>query len=105
MRTGTFYKLLLILVLAMPAAAGFAQSSSGFGTIDEVMQDDGYIVIDGKRLVFDSGDVVITYNGEKMRSSFLSPGLSVRYSTDSEGKVKELVLIGPARILDQINNQ
>ncbi len=106
MKTGIISRLVLLLVLASPAAYVSAQVQLGvLGKIDSVMLDDGYIVIDGKRLVVREGDLVITYKGEPFRSSFLNPGLSVRYSTRADGSVSELMLIGPSLRLDRTNNQ
>ena len=98
--------LLLVAALAAPASELAAQALSNVqGTIDEVMMDDGIIVIDGKQLVVRAADLVITYKGEPVRSSFLDTGMSVFYSTRSDGSVSEITLIGPASVLDALSQQ
>jgi hypothetical protein len=102
----TLAKLLMLLTLALPAAYTAAQVSSGVsGKIDDVLLDDGVIVIDGKRLVVRPSDLVITYKGQPVRTSFLDAGMSVLYSTRSDGAVYSITLIGPATVLDALDNQ
>ena len=101
-----FSRLLLLLALMVPTAYVAAQAQSNLqGTIDRVMMDDGFIVINGKQLVVRAADLVITYQGEPIRSSFLTEGLTVFYSTRADGSVSEITLIGPANILGQFGNE
>jgi hypothetical protein len=101
----TLAKLLMLVSLALPAAYAAAQVSSGVsGRIDAVLIDDGVIVIDGQRLVVRPSDLVITYKGQAIRSSFLDAGMSVLYSTRSDGSVYSITLIGPANVLDALDN-
>ncbi len=103
----TFYKLALLLTLAMPAAHVSAQARGNIaGKIDSVvMLDDGYITIDGDQLVVRASELVITYKGNAVRPSVLAEGQTVRYSIRSDGSVSEIMLIGPSLELDKINNQ
>lgn len=103
MTTDILTRLLLVLALTAPAAYVSAQASSIPGKIDSVMVDDGYIVIDGKQMPVRGGDLVITYKGEAVRTSFLAPGLNVLYSTRSDGSVSEITLLGPSNVLDQLD--
>jgi c-di-GMP-binding flagellar brake protein YcgR len=106
MKMRTLPKLVLLLALAIPALPVSAQNPGRIsGEIDEVMLDDGYIVIDGKRLVVRAGDLVITYKGEPFRATFLSQGQTIMYETRDDGSVSEITLIGPSSELDQIRNQ
>jgi hypothetical protein len=99
-------KLVLLAALVLPAAYASAQAAAGLsGTIDEVMMDDGVIVISGRRLVVRAADLVITYKGEPVRSSFLDAGMTVQYSTRSDGSVDQITLIGPAAVLEAIQDQ
>lgn len=99
-------KLLLLLALALPAVHAAAQVMSGVsGTIEEVLMDEGLIVIDGKRLVVRPSDLVITYKGAPVRASFLDAGMTVLYSTRDDGSVSTITLIGPASVLDALQNQ
>jgi Tfp pilus assembly PilM family ATPase len=100
----TLCKLLLALALALPALQVSAQAVRNVsGTIDEFMIDEHYMVVDGKRLVVNEGNLVITYKGEPVRPSLVSRGLTIFYSTSADGSVSEIVLVGPAARLDQIN--
>jgi hypothetical protein len=102
----TLKQLLLLLSLALPATYAAAQVSSGVsGTIESVMMDDGIIVIDGRRLAIQAADLVITYKGQPVRASFLDAGMTVLYSTRDDGRVYSITLIGPASVLDALQNQ
>ena len=101
----TLSKLLLLLALILPAYVGAQQMTAVSGTIDSVQMDDGIIVIDGKRLVVRAGDLVITYKGTAIRSSFLDTGMQVLYSTRPDGSVSSLTLIGPTSVLEALQNQ
>lgn len=101
-----FNVLALLLVLALSALQVLAQAVSNVqGTIDSVMIDDGYIVIDGRQLPIRPADLVITYKGEPIRASFLDAGLSVFYSTRSDGSVSEITLVGPVTVLEGFSKQ
>jgi hypothetical protein len=99
-------KLLLLLALVLPAAyAGAQQMTSVSGTIDSVLMDDGIIVIDGKRLAVRAADLAITYKGVAIRPAFLDTGMQVVYSTRADGSVSTITLIGPAAVLDALQDQ
>ncbi len=99
-------KLLLLLALVFPAAyAGAQQMTSVSGTIDSVLMDDGIIVIDGKRLPVRAADLAITYKGVAIRPAFLDAGMQVVYSTRADGSVSTITLIGPAAVLDALQDQ
>jgi hypothetical protein len=100
------FKILLALMLALPALQASAQPVRDVsGTIDEFMIDAHYMIVDGKRLVVNEGDLVITYKGQVLSPSLVSAGLSILYSTGADGSVTEIVLVGPASRLDRINQQ
>lgn len=104
MNANALSRILLLLALALPAVQVSAQAQSNVrGALETIMIDDNYIVIDGKRLVVREADLVITYKGEPVRASLLSSGMTVMYSTRADGSLSELVLIGPAAELDQLN--
>jgi hypothetical protein len=102
----TLPKLMLLLALTAPAALAQAQPSRGvLGKVDSVMLDDQVIVIDGKRLVVREAELVVTYKGRPVRATFVAEGLSISYSTREDGSVSEITLVGPADVLEQIDNQ
>ncbi|MDG2175711.1 MAG: hypothetical protein P8M72_06235 [Gammaproteobacteria bacterium] len=114
MKKDIILRLVLVLLMVLPTGHIVAQDNrdnrndrdnrSLMGTIDETMQDDGYIVISDTKLAFRSSDVEITYRGNSVRSSFLTQGMQVRYRTRSDGSLSEITLIGPPRLLEEINN-
>ena len=102
----TYARWLLVAALAAPTLALHAQAvSNASGTIEEFMIDEGYMVVDGKRVAIREADLVITYKGETIRPSLVSPGLTIFYSTRADGTVSEITLIGPVTRLEQIDNQ
>lgn len=103
MKTSILSRLALLLILGLSAATHVNAQASINGKIDEVMLDDSYIVIDGKRMVVRAAALVITYKGEPVRASFLSEGQSVMYKTADDGSVSEITLIGPSSELDQLD--
>lgn len=95
----------LLAALMLPGAPLYAQKRDNVqGRIDEVMLDEQYIVIDGKRLVLREADMVVTYKGQPLRASLLAPGMALFFSTHEDGSIRTITLIGPADVLDQINN-
>lgn len=96
--------LVLLASLAMPATELSAQARSNVqGTIDSVMLDDKYIIINGERLPLREDELVITWKGRQLRPSLMSEGMIVFYSTRDDGSVRTITLIGPAELLDQID--
>src|SRR5688500_14249675 len=59
---------MLLASLAMPAAELSAQARSNLqGTIDSVMLDERYIVVDGERMPLREDELVVTWKGEALR--------------------------------------
>lgn len=104
MREFPFLALLVSATCLLPGAVT-AQVESRLGTIDAVMQDDGYIVIDDNTFDLKGGEVSVSYRGREVRLSFLSPGITIRYTTDSDGVITRIELIGPANVLEQLDSQ
>jgi hypothetical protein len=103
MNRSGFFSAVLVLMLALPAGSLMAQQESrvtrSLGTIDEINQDYGYIIVDGNRMEFRDAEVVITYRGMPIRSSLLSKGIRISYTTGRDGSVSNIALIGPTDIL------
>lgn len=101
----TLFTLVQALAFTLSTALACAQGARSIsGKIDEFMIDDHYMVIDGKRLVVNEGDLVITYKGEAVSPSLVSRGLTIFYSTRADGSVSEIVLVGPAARLERLND-
>ncbi|HEY0961776.1 MAG TPA: hypothetical protein VGE69_05405 [Pseudomonadales bacterium] len=95
---------MLLASLAMPAAELSAQARSNVqGTIDSVMLDEQYIVVDGERMPLREDELVVTWKGEALRPSLLKPGMSIFFSTQDDGTIRSITLIGPADLLEQID--
>jgi hypothetical protein len=103
-RSGMLCKLLLVLLIGLPVHAGAQAVSNVLGTLESGLLEGGFIVIDGARLVVRADELVITYEGKAVRNSVLQEGLRVFYSTRADGSVSELTLVGPAEILEQLDN-
>lgn len=74
------------------------------GTIQELGQDDGFIIISGLRLGYANGVTLLTLNGMPMDAADLDVGMVVRYTLDREGTLLRMELLGPnekIRIFDQ----
>ena len=104
--------LLRLLWLLLPATLSVnVQAQTGplspqrNGVLEEVMQDDGYLVISGQRLVYRRPDVKVFYGRREIRPSFLSPGQRVYYRTRNDGSLGEITVIGPDPELDRIDDQ
>lgn len=97
-------KFVLFLALALPVAAVLAQARTNLrGTIELVMLDEQYMIVDGQRLAVREADLVVTYNGAPLRASLLTQGMTMIYSTHADGSVAQITLIGPATLLDELN--
>lgn len=98
----------LSLSLILTPGAG-AQSSAlspqRNGVLEEVMQDEGYLVISGQRLVYRRPDVKVYYGRREIRPGFLNPGQRVYYRTRNDGSLGEITVIGPDPELDRIDDQ
>ena len=96
--------ILMAFLLALPVSATAQDnvlSPLQRGVIDTVMQDDGYIVIDGKRYVWRHADVRISYRDEALPASYLSSGQRIEYRTHPDGSVRTIVVTAPNRSLDE----
>lgn len=109
MKSPLLSRLLLWLVLVAPGVGALGQESGSSalasGTIDEIMQNDGYIIIDGQRIEFRQPDVVITYDNQEVRASFLAKGQRIEYRTRADGSISMITLLGPLGELNEIYNQ
>ena len=95
--------LVLLTALMMPGAQLAAQVRSNVqGTIDSVMLDEQYIVIDGERLTLREADLVVMWKGTQLRASLLEPGMSIFFSTHDDGSIRSITLVGPADVLEQL---
>lgn len=98
------FVVLMIVFLSMTVGQLAAQGPSQTGTIDDINQDEGYIVIDGDTFSYDDGEVSIVYRNEQVPTTVLGAGLRISYRLGQRGNVVEIVLLGPMSRLEQIHN-
>ena len=91
--------------LALLGSAAIAQQALGprSGTVEAINQEEGYIIISAERIPYDEGGVSVVYQGRSVRTTFLTPGLIVNYQLNENGTIGQIVLIGPPRILELID--
>ena len=97
-------RLLLVLLCAVPLSAAAQDGTLAplqRGVIDTVMQQDGYIIIDGQRYEWRNGEVTITYRGQPRRSSILAEGQRIEFRLNPDGSVHSVVVTSPNRSLDE----
>ncbi len=104
--------LAVIKVLLLTSLFGFSSSLSAqgimtrpqTGTIQELWQDDGYVVISGRRVGFDNEIAKIYLNNALKGAEILDQGMVVRYTLDNRGFLLRVEILGPnekLRTLDQ----
>jgi hypothetical protein len=97
-------KTMLALLPALPMSAAAQDSTLAplqRGVIDAIMQQDGYILIDGRRHEWRNGEVTVTYRGQPRRSSILAEGQRIEFRLNPDDSVRSVVVIAPDRILDE----
>ena len=92
---------ILLTVAVTSAAQQITELNSG--TIEAIDQEAGYVVINGVTVPYDEGGVTVRYRERQVRTTFLVPGLVVRYRLNQNGTIGEIVLMGPRSMLEQID--
>ena len=72
------------------------------GMIQELGQDDGFLVISGKRYDYDRQVTVVTWRGSVLDDAHLAEGMILRFTVDGD-MLKEVQVLGPATILEHLN--
>jgi len=99
-------------VLLLSSLFGFAVSVNAqgvltrpqTGTMQEMRQDDGYVIISGQRVSFDNEIVQIYLNDVLRGAEILDEGMVVRYTLDNRGYLLRVEILGPnekLRMLEQ----
>lgn len=65
------------------------------GTIQELNQGDGLIVISGRRYVYSNAMLSVFYDGNLVDSYILDQGMVVRYVVNADLVVTQMELLGP----------
>lgn len=98
---------LLLCLAAMPTGAQSALQSVGgniTGTVENLAQDDGRVVISGRSFGFDDGSTEVYLQGERVNAADLNEGMVVRFTVDSQGTLLRVDILGPfnqTRLLEQ----
>lgn len=69
------------------------------GTLQQLRQDDGYLVISGKQVKFSHGETEVLLNGVQQNAAVLDEGMVVRYTLNAAGVITKIEILGP---LDKI---
>ena len=74
------------------------------GTIQQESQDGGYLVISGQRYDYDNTITLVFLNGEQVEDEVLDEGLVVRYTVDGNGVLTRIELLGPANLIQSLDD-
>lgn len=100
----TLGKLLSILVMGLVVSVGWAQSRQT-GTIDLLQQDAGYVEISGQRYGVEQGRTRVFVEDRELRLHDMDQGMVVAFTTDGDGTLLRIEILGPAeRIRDLDRN-
>lgn len=88
---------MLMFLLSMPAylSAQTVMIGAQTGTVQELRQDDGYVIISSRRVGFDNEIVQIYLNNEPVGGEILDEGMVVRYTLDNRGNLERVEILGP----------
>ena len=88
--------------LAIGASLALAQQGQSVGRVEEINQRAEFIKIDGKDYSFDPYRITLYYKGDVVDSSYLIPGLRVRYNTFADGYIREVHMLAPINIIEMM---
>lgn len=74
------------------------------GTIQAESQDEGFLVISGQRYGYDNRLTLVFLNNEQVETDILDEGLVVRYTTDGNGVLIRIDVLGPANLIQSIDD-
>ena len=94
-----------MVCLALLAFGQAQAQSSALGRIDEISHDAGRVVIDGNEFTFQGDQIEIVLRGQPQRLVALQVGFYVRYTTDANGGIVRVELIGPPQRVNELLNR
>jgi len=79
----------------------FAQAAEGPGTgvIEALQQDEGYLVVSGRRLPFNDEYTRVLHDGRPLAAHYLVRGMVIRYRLGGDGTLQRIEVLGPAELL------
>lgn len=93
--------MLFVCLLVGTALAAEART----GTIEEVRQDQGYVIISGEEYGYSEQETDVYYQQDRLGSQYLIQGMVVRYTVTADGTLQRLDILGPDEILRQLEQQ
>ncbi|GJM12314.1 MAG: hypothetical protein DHS20C12_07170 [Pseudohongiella sp.] len=94
--------LLMALGFTTALSAQGVLSSSQTGTIQEISRSQGYITISGRNYSFDYDVTQVYYDGNEESSDFLNDGLVVRFTTNRDGVLARIEILGPLNLIEAL---
>lgn len=81
-------------------AARTGGNRSFTGVVEFMDEPNQVIGIDDKDLPFDRNRITVRYQGRVVDRNLVYPGLSIRYTLDSEGYLRDVYLLGPRDVIE-----
>ncbi len=96
-------RLLLLMLIALWGApmATLAQDAVQ-GTIEALEQDNGFLVISGRRVGFSDQITHVFWEGAPLGAQWLNQGMVVRYTLNADGVLVRIDVLGPAPMLEEM---
>ena len=88
-------RLLTVLLLGLVVSMGWAQSRQT-GTIELLQQDAGYMDISGQRYSVEQGRTRVFVEDRELRLHDMDQGMVVAFTTDGDGTLLRIEILGPA---------
>lgn len=95
---------LMISSFSVTAQGVLSGARTQTGTIQAESQDDGFLVISGQRYGYDNTLTLVFLNNEQVDGEILDEGLVVRYTTDGNGVLIRVDVLGPANLIQSIDD-
>ncbi len=89
----------LLLVPAQLRAAELGRT----GTVEQLSQDDGFIIISGRRLGYSDELTQVFLEDRQIGAQKLDAGMVVNYTVNADGVIVRMVLLGPADKLQMLD--
>lgn len=93
-------KILLLAVMLLPF--GLLAQEVQTGTIEGLDQDNGALVISGRRVAFSDSVTQVILEGQPLGAHRLDQGMVVRYTLNEAGVLLRVEVIGPAEKLQEL---
>lgn len=90
------FLLLLLCLSSLVAEAQRALPDTRLdGRIDEINEDDGYIIVGGERIAYNDTLVTVVYRDQELDPTFLETGYRIAYELAEDDSVSRIVILTP----------